>query len=661
MDKGSADSKAAAVAAPGARPAGPSRGAAATRPRGAAPGTPVTPSARAAAAARAATSAWAAAKAAAARAAMLVAAAVPLKAGEADDVAARSAAAVATVHSGAAAAAAGPLPPAQKHFPVASSSKRPRPAGDVVTTISRSGGRKPKRGHPSAAALARVGSTVGLAPGGLLATRVAVDHHHPAHGSAALPALVGARVAVHSPADGAAFRATILAGPTGRCVPGGGGGGSPRRHLVAYDDGAREWLELGGDEGGGGQAPPPPHHRAAPAGAEAGAEGRVHGSGRAWDLLNPRTVGGGCGPTLLAAAAALGAARAGGALDAEGRPPRPPPEGCAPLAPRTPGGTPYAIGDRLMVWSVLAAAWERADVVGQAQAGQAAAAAAAGGRAASPAPPPPARLAFADGGGEWCDVAAEAAAGRAVAAPLTSPPVAVMVPPAAPGAVAAAPWAAPSAAWGGAFAPVPVPAVAAPCGGHAAVVEDEVRSASPGADAAAVAVAGIIAAAAAEEEDDAWCAAAVADPFPGGPWWAGGGTVTLPDAGGATTPAPHPVAAAPAAPLLHATGDASVHSGSMATTAQVGPPTPARLAPIDIVLPASAAAMAAAAGAAGVGVGSPGGSAGSGATATGAARPLADDAPALPLPCWADEAATLMTESGPVGDGGAGLLEDGLW
>ena len=102
----------------------------------------------------------------------------------------------------------------------------------------------------------------------------------------------------------------------------------------------------------------------------------------------------------------------------------------------------------------------------------------------------------------------------------------------------------------------------------------------------------------------------------------------------------------------------------MATTTQVGPPTPARLPPLVIVLPASAAAMMAAADGGGcdLTVGSPGGSAGSGATAgPGAAAPLAE-AEACGLPGWADAAAALMTGTGPVGAGGAGLLvEDGLW
>lgn len=214
--------------------------------------------------------------------------------------------------------------------------------------------------------------------------------------------LVGARVAVHSPRDGAFFRATVrdvssaAGAATGRGLP-------PGAALLVYDDGKAEVAHLGS---------------------------------RRFRLLTPRASAG-CGAGLLAAASAVGAE--GLRLDADCAPP---PAGAglpagpesarrgAALLLRSPaaaacGGTegvvidsssaPLEFGNYLSSSSPPAldnsanSAWCRADVVGVDRAAR------------------HVRVLYADGEDEWIDLAAEAASGAARVAPLGSfwPPLAL--------------------------------------------------------------------------------------------------------------------------------------------------------------------------------------------------------------------------------------------
>jgi len=215
------------------------------------------------------------------------------------------------------------------------------------------------------------------------------QHHRPRHHQEHV--LVGARVAVHSPRDGAFFRATVrdvgsaAGAATGRGLP-------PGAALLVYDDGKAEVAHLGS---------------------------------RRFRLLAPRASSAGCGAGLLAAASATGAE--GLRLDADCAP--------APLGAGPPAGPESARrGAALLLRSPAAAsgnddgdsvengtylsspetfanpasAWCRADVVGVDRAARRV------------------RVLYADGEDEWIDLAAESARGAARVAPLGAfwPPLA---------------------------------------------------------------------------------------------------------------------------------------------------------------------------------------------------------------------------------------------
>lgn len=215
--------------------------------------------------------------------------------------------------------------------------------------------------------------------------------------------LVGARVAVHSPRDGAFFRATVrdvgsaAGAATGRGLP-------PGAALLVYDDGKAEVAHLGS---------------------------------RRFRLLAPRASSAGCGAGLLAAASAAGAE--GLRLDADCAPaplgagPPAGPESArrgAALLLRSPAAAAAAacdddvdvleLGGSYLSSSLsavagagantISSAWCRADVVGVDRAARRV------------------RVLYSDGEDEWIDLAAESARGAAHVAPLGA-----LWPPLAPG------------------------------------------------------------------------------------------------------------------------------------------------------------------------------------------------------------------------------------
>jgi len=222
--------------------------------------------------------------------------------------------------------------------------------------------------------------------------------------------LVGTRVAVHSPRDGAFFRATVrdvgsaAGAATGRGLP-------PGAALLVYDDGKAEVAHLGS---------------------------------RRFRLLAPRAASAGCGAGLLAAASAAGAE--GLRLDADcapapfGADPPAGPESArrgAALLLRSPaavcgsddgggGADRFELGNYLSsslpsslslpLSAASSSAWCRADVVGVDRAARRV------------------RVLYADGEDEWIDLAAESARGAARVAPLGA-----LWPPLAPGLAAGAP------------------------------------------------------------------------------------------------------------------------------------------------------------------------------------------------------------------------------